>query len=86
VLRISRSESEDAVTFILEGKLRTALLLELCSALATTPAGKHMVLDLAAVSFVDPYGARFLAALERGGAALHAPSAFVAALIEAAAA
>jgi anti-anti-sigma regulatory factor len=84
VLRITRSESEDAVTFVLEGKLRTAWLPELSSALATTPASKHVILDLAALSFVDPSGARLLAALERSGVGLRAPSAFVAALIDAA--
>jgi anti-anti-sigma regulatory factor len=84
VLRITRSESEDAVSFILEGKLRTAWLPELNSALATTSAGKRVILDLADLSFVDPSGARLLAALERSGVALRAPSALVAALIDAA--
>jgi anti-anti-sigma regulatory factor len=81
VLRITRIESEDDVTLVLEGKLHAAWLDELRAALASARTDKPVILDLAALSFADSSGVRFLAALQRDGIALHRPTALISALI-----
>lgn len=86
MLRITRSESEDAVTFILEGKLLAAWLDELRLVLASASPNKRVILDLAALSFADASGALLLGGLQRKGVALHAPSPLLSALIAAASA
>lgn len=86
MLRITVSESKDAVTFILEGKLLLAWLSELRRAIESATESKRVILDLAALSFADSAGAHLLATLERNGVALRAPSALISALIAAAAA
>ena len=50
MLRITVSESKDAVTFILEGKLRLAWLSELRKAIESATESKRVILDLAALS------------------------------------
>jgi ABC-type transporter Mla MlaB component len=85
VLRITRLEFEDNVTLVLEGKLHGAWLDELRAALVSVATGKHVILDLAALSFADSCGVRFLAALQRQGIVLYRPSALMSALILAAA-
>jgi len=85
MLRISRLESEDAVIFILEGKLLVAWLTELMAAIEGASKSKPVILDLAALSFADAAGARLLARLERDGVSLRSASALLTALIGAAA-
>ncbi len=84
MLRISVSESTDAVVLMLEGKLLLAWLNELRKAIGSATDTKRVILDLSGLSFVDSAGAHLLATLERNGVALRAPSALITALIAAA--
>jgi len=84
MLRISRSDSADSTSFLLEGKLLEPWLEELRGALAGVASRRAVVLNLSGLSYVDPSAALLLATLNRSGTRLESPSPLVAALISAA--
>jgi len=87
VLRITISNTNDAATIKLEGKLLGPWLPDVREALARARAlsprlhGRIRV-DLASVTFVDVSGEQMLHALRREGVELAACSSFVAELLQ----
>jgi anti-anti-sigma regulatory factor len=84
MLRITRSESGDGVTLLLEGKLLEPWVGELRAAIGSAGGTTSLVLDLAGLRFADSVGALLLATMQRKGVVLREPSAFIAALVAAA--
>lgn len=84
MLRMTRTQSKQIVTFRLEGKLLGPWVDELAATIGVEPSLERVELDLTDLTFVDMPGATLLRALIGQGVKVAKRSDFVAAMLEAA--
>jgi anti-anti-sigma regulatory factor len=85
MLRITIQESLDAVTLILEGRLTGPWIGEVeraWSAVAGRDNGRHVVVDLSGVTFIEEEGKLLLRRIYERGGELHADDVMTKAIVE----